>query len=70
MMQTIKTQGTRRMVRRPCLAKQLVRRIDTAVTRAQEWLEGEDKLTSKVVGYGVVAVTFLYMVGQVVRWSI
>jgi len=66
-MQTTRIQGTRRIVRRPCLTKQLTRRVDMAITCVQEWLEGEDKLPSKASGYGFIALTFLYMVGQVVR---
>ena len=59
--------GTRRIVLRPCLTKQLVRRVDIGVTAVQEWLEGEDKLASKVVGYGVVVLAGIFMLGQVMR---
>jgi len=67
-MQTAKLQGTRRIVRRPCLIRQLARRVDMAFTAIQEWFEGEDKLVSKAVGYGVVILAGVYMVGQIVRW--
>jgi len=68
-MQTAKIQvkGMRRIVRRPCLIKQLARRADMAVTAVQEWLEGEDKLPSKAVGYGIVILIGIFMLGQIAR---
>jgi len=49
------------------LTRKLVVEVERMVTVVQEWLEGEDKLPSKAVGYGIVALTFLYMFGQIVR---
>lgn len=57
----------RRSYRKASLIKQFVSSVERVVTWVQEWLEGENKLPSKVFGYVVIAVTFLYMVGQVVR---
>jgi len=57
----------RRSYQKASLTKQLVSRVNRFITLTQEWLEGEDKPSSKAVGYGVVAVAFLYLIGQVVR---
>ena len=53
--------------RRTSLTKRLVVKLERIVTRTQEWLEGEDKLPSKAVGYGVVILTGIFMLGQIVR---
>jgi len=53
--------------RKASLTRQLVRRFERVVTVVQEWLEGEDNPAAEILGYGFVALTFLYMVGQVVR---
>ena len=53
--------------RKASRTRQLVVKVERMVTVVQEWLEGEDKLPSKAVGYGIVALTFLYMFGQIVR---
>lgn len=37
------------------------------LNKVQAWLEGEDKLTAKVVAYVVLAAVVVYMVWQVVR---
>ena len=66
-MMTTRIQGTRRIVRRPCLTKQLARRVDVVITRVQEWLEGEDKPTAEAVGYGIVILAGIFMLCQVVR---
>jgi len=53
--------------RKASRTRQLVVKVERMVTVVQEWLEGEEKLPSKVAGYVVVAVAFLYLIGQVVR---
>jgi len=57
----------RRSYRKASRTKQLVIELERVVTRTQEWMEGGDKLPSKAAGYGFIALTFLYMVGQAVR---
>jgi len=63
----IQVRGTRRIVRRPCLIKQLARRVDAGITSVQEWLEGDDK-AARAAGYGILALIFAYFIGQIVRW--
>lgn len=62
--------GVRRATRRPSLARRLSRALDTGITRTQEWLEGEDRPSALVVGYGVIVVAAIYLVIQFVRWKI
>lgn len=59
--------GVRRSTRRPLVTRRLARAVDVAITRTQEWLEGEDKPGAMVVGYGVIVVAAVVMVGQLVR---
>lgn len=48
----------------PVVRRRLVWRPLNAV---QRWLEGEDKLPAKVVAYGVLLITAVFLVAQVVR---
>ena len=48
----------------------MARAVDVAVTRVQEWLEEPDRPGALVVGYGVIAVAAVVMVGQLVRMFI
>jgi len=57
----------RRSYRKASLIKQLVKYLERVVTRTQEWLEGKDRSGDLVIGYGVIVVAFLFVVGQVVR---
>lgn len=59
--------GTRRVTRRASLAKQLTRSFDQIITGIQEWLESEDKLSDKAMGYGLLVLTGIFLVGQIVR---
>ena len=59
--------GVRRSARRPSVARRAARSVDGAVTRVQEWLEEPDRPGALVVGYGVIVVAVVMMVGQLVR---
>ena len=59
--------GVRRSARRPSVARRLTWAVDGGITRVQEWLEGKDKPGALVVGYGVIVVAVVVMVGQLMR---
>ena len=59
--------GVRRSTRRPLVTRRAARAVDVSITRVQEWLEAEDKPGALVVGYGVIAVAVVVMVGQLIR---
>ena len=59
--------GVRRSARRPSVARRAARAVDGGITRVQEWLEGKDKPGALVVGYGVIVVAVVVMVGQLMR---
>ena len=59
--------GVRRSARRPSVARRAARAVDVSITRVQEWLEAEDKPGALVVGYGVIVVAVVVMVGQLMR---
>ena len=56
--------------RKTSRTRQLITKVEKVVTMVQEWLEGEDKLPSKAVGYGFVILVGIFMLCQVVRvWN-
>ncbi len=59
--------GVRRGIRRPSLARRAARAVDVAITRVQEWMEGEDKPGALVTGYGVCGIVVLYLIIQILR---
>ena len=59
--------GVRRSARRPSVARRAARAVDVCITRVQEWVEAEDKPGALVVGYGVIVVAVVVMVGQLMR---
>lgn len=60
--------GVRRYARRLSLTKLFARRVDAGITRVQEWLEGEDEFPTKTIGYGILILTGIFLVGQLMRW--
>ena len=61
--------GGRRSARRPSVARRLARAVDVGITRVQEWLEGEDKPTALVVGYGIIVMAVVVTDDQkIINW--
>lgn len=58
--------GMRRRVSvRPSIKARVVRKVDSLVTRVQEWLEEPDKWIELVVAYAIIAMTLALMVAAV-----